>query len=333
MRIGVTFDLREEYLALGWGEEAVAEFDRADTIDAIERALGGLGHEVDRIGGAGALAARLVAGERWDLVLNIAEGRRGSGRESLVPALLDHYEIACTFGDALCCAATLDKPTCKRVLASHGLPTPAFVVVERVEDAASIGLSYPVFAKPSREGSSKGVDGASVCRDAGQLRAVCARLLGAFDQPVLVESYLPGEEVTVGIVGSGEGARVVGVLGVGLTGGSEVYGYEDKERCEELVEYRLIESPFAEAASELGLAAYRAMGCRDAGRVDVRADGAGRAQVIEVNALAGLHPTHSDLPIMATLAGWRYEELIDRIVRSAAARVGRCAAGGSPCGS
>ena len=110
MRIGLTYDLREEYLALGWAEEDVAEFDRADTIDALEDALAGLGHSVDRIGGATALMGRLAGGDSWDLVLNIAEGRRGTGRESLVPAMLDHAGIPYAFGDPLCCAATLDRP-------------------------------------------------------------------------------------------------------------------------------------------------------------------------------------------------------------------------------
>ncbi len=332
MKIGLTYDLREEYLALGWSEQAVAEFDRVDTIECLEAALLGMGHTPDRIGGASALVSRLAAGDRWDLVLNIAEGRFGTGRESLVPALLEHHGVPYTFGDPLCCAVTLDKPTCKRVLATHGVPTPAFAVVERVEDIAALSLPYPVFAKPSREGSSKGVDGASVCRRPAELAAVCRRLIEEFSQPVLVETYLPGEEVTVGLVGTGADAEVVGVLGVGLTGGSEVYGYDDKERCEEVVQYRLVESPFAEAARELALAAYRAVGCRDAGRVDVRADEAGRPQVIEVNALAGLHPTHSDLPIMAGLAGWRYEELIRRIVDGAVARSRGHGSGVVPCG-
>lgn len=320
MRIGLTYDLRDEYLAMGWTEQAVAEFDREDTIEALEGALRSLGHEPDRIGGASALMSRLVRGDSWDLVLNICEGRRGVGRESLVPAMLDHHGIPYTFGDPLCCALTLDKPACKRVLASHGLPTPAFAVVTTLADLDHLTLAYPLFAKPAREGSSKGVDARSVCRTPAHLREVCARLLEEFAQPVLVETMLPGEEVTVGIVGTGSGAEVVSVLAVGLGDGVEAYGYDDKERCEEIVEYRLATGPFAERAAELALAAYRAIGCRDAGRVDIRADISGDPQIIEVNALAGLHPTHSDLPIVASLAGWTYTDLLERILRSAATR-------------
>ena len=110
MRIGLTFDLREDYLALGWSDQEVAEFDREDTILSLEGALRACGHTPVRIGGATALMGALTRGERWDLVVNIAESARGTGRESLVPALLDHAEIPYTGGDPLCCAVTLDKP-------------------------------------------------------------------------------------------------------------------------------------------------------------------------------------------------------------------------------
>jgi len=111
------------------------------------------------------------------------------------------------------------------------------------------------------------------------------------------------------------------VLGVGLGTDVSVYGYDDKERCEELVQYELIRTPFADRARVLALGAFRALGCRDAGRVDIRADARGDASIIEVNALPGLHPTHSDLPIMATLAGMSYDDLIGRIIGSAMRRV------------
>ena len=321
MRVGVTYDLREDYLALGWTEQQVAEFDRADTIDALALAVEHAGHHPERIGSADALIRRLARGDRWDLVLNIAESHSGVGRESLIPCLLDHAGVPYTFGDPLCCALTLEKPLAKRLLRDHGLPTPDFAVIERLSDLEDFELTFPVFAKPSREGSSKGVDATSVCRTPEALQQVCARLLETYRQPVIVESFLPGREVTVGIVGTGAHAQVVGVLGVGLRASSEVYGYEDKEDCESLVDYRLETDSFAREAATLGLAAYSALGCRDAGRVDLRADPAGRPSIIEVNALPGLHPTHSDLPIMASLAGMSYNDLMGRILSSAMQRV------------
>ena len=109
MRIGLTYDLREEYLALGYGEEETAEFDRQDTIDAIEQTLQNLGFETDRIGNAANLMMRLVSGDRWDMVFNIAEGLRGFGRESLVPALLEAHDIPYTFSDPMVLSLTLHK--------------------------------------------------------------------------------------------------------------------------------------------------------------------------------------------------------------------------------
>jgi D-alanine-D-alanine ligase len=327
MRIGLTYDLRDDYLALGWPEHLVAEFDRADTIEALECAIRAAGHRVERIGNAFRLMERLAAGERWDLVFNFAESVGGTGREALVPALLEAHGVPYTFGDPLACAVTLDKPTAKRILRDLGLPTPDFAVIERVEDLERVDLALPLFAKPAREGSSMGVGPDSLVRDRADLRPLVERLLERFRQPVLVERFLPGREVTVGLVGTGERAEVVAVLEVVLREGAEadVYTYENKERCEELVEYRLATDAFAEACAALARRAYIGLGCRDAGRVDLRADERGRPQVIELNPLSGLHPLHSDLPIMATLAGWSYEALIARILASASERCGAVA--------
>src|SRR5258708_5393385 len=216
MRIGITCDLQAEYLAQGFSEEDAAEFDSEVTVLAIEATLRGLGLEADRIGTVKALAARLVAGERWDLVFNIAEGVSGFGREAQVPALLDAYRIPHTFSDALVCALTLHKGMTKRVVRDAGVPTPDFVVVGQVADVASVALPYPLFAKRVAEGTSKGIGAASIIRNAGELMRTCRRLLRRYAQPVLVETFLPGREFTVGIVGTGRAASSLGVMEVHL---------------------------------------------------------------------------------------------------------------------
>ncbi len=325
LRIGLTYDLREDYLAKGWSEQDVAEFDRADTIDAIDSAITARGHVVDRIGGADELMQRLVQGDRWDLVFNVCEGTRGVGREALVPTLLDHAGIPYSCANPLTCVTTLDKPTTKRILRDNGLPTPSFVVVNDIADIDTNTVTFPAFAKLAREGSSKGIDEDCLVRTPEELRRVCARLLRSFAPPVLVESYLPGREVTVGIVGTGGDAHVVGVLEFDIENGAEVYSYDTKERCEDLVTYRLASDDYATRAAELALEAYRALDCSDAGRVDIRADALGNPSVIEINCLPGLHPSHSDLPIMASLAGWSYDALIGRILTSALTRSGSAA--------
>lgn len=324
MRIGITFDLREQYLAQGFGEEETAEFDRPDTIAAIEQTLQDLGHETDRIGNLPALASRLVAGERWDLVFNIAEGLNGFGREAQVPCLLDAYGIPYTFSDPLVLSLTLHKGMTKHVVRDLDLPTPDFAVVASEQDLRKIALPpFPLFAKPVAEGTGKGISPASKIHDAAELQEVCRDLLARFRQPVLVETFLPGREFTVGIVGSGKEAECLGVLEVSLREEAEqnAYSYVNKEECEERVEYRLVKDARAAQAAEIALAVYRGLGCRDAARVDLRADAAGIPHFLEVNPLPGLHPQHSDLPILCTLAGISYKDLLGRIVRSACARL------------
>lgn len=326
MRIGLTYDLRAEYLAAGYGEEETAEFDRPDTIDALETAIQGLGHQPDRIGTAKRLIERLAHGDRWDLVFNIAEGLHGgAARESQVPAILDVYDIPYTFSDPVVVGVCLHKGLTKRVVRDAGVPTPDFALVERPEDVAGVALPFPVFAKPVAEGTGKGVGPTSKICDRDALDRVCRSLLEQFHQPVLVETFLPGREFTVGVLGTGRDATVLGTLEIVLLGAAEpdAYSYVNKENCDELVEYRLPRAEQDEEvrrAEQVVLDAWRALGCRDGGRLDVRSDAAGQPSFIECNPLAGLHPFHSDLPMIATAVGLPYQALIGRIVDSACRR-------------
>jgi D-alanine-D-alanine ligase len=324
VRIGFTYDLKDDYLALGFSEHAVAEFDSAVTIDAVGGALASLGHDVVRIGHLRALAARLVAGERWDLVFNIAEGVAGFGRESQVPALLDAYEIPYTFSDPLVCALTLHKGMAKHVARGCGVPTPDFALVTTPAEAAAVSLPLPLFAKPVAEGTSKGVTAKSLVTSRTALVETCTQLLADYRQPVLVERFLGGREFTVGILGTGSDARALATLEVVLRSGADtgVYSYRNKAQWRDLVDYRLLDAgALRREVEDVALAAWRCLGCRDAGRVDARLDDAGHAQMLEVNPLAGLMPGHSDLPIMAELSGMDYRTLIGEILRCTTARV------------
>jgi D-alanine-D-alanine ligase len=326
MRIGLTYDLRQEYLAAGFTEDETAEFDRAETVEHIESALRQLGHTTDRIGHARQLITRLAAGDDWDLVFNIAEGLSGIAREAQVPAILDVYGVAYTFSDPLVMALTLHKGLTKTVVHSQGVPTPRFAVIQSPANVDRLDLPFPLFAKPVAEGTSKGISPTSKANDRFQLRSQCERLLATYQQPVLVEEYLPGREFTIGVTGTGEGAVAIGTLEVVLLAGAESHAYSlvNKERCEEFVEYRVGQADRDEqvrAAEDVALRAWRILGCRDAGRVDVRCDAGGRPSFLEVNPLAGLHAEHSDLPILARMIGMPYFEIIRRIVESAAPRV------------
>jgi len=324
MKVGITYDLRADYFAQGLGEEETAEFDRPDTITAIEQALWDLGYDTDRIGNVTNLTARLAAGERWDIVFNIAEGLNGFGRESQVPALLDAFGIPYTFSDPLVLAVTLHKGVAKHMVRDLRIATPDFHVVDTESDLTMIDLPFPLFAKPVAEGTGKGINASSRVRNADELVSVCRRLLETYRQPVLVETFLPGREFTIGIVGTRKDARAIGVMEIVLRSNAEpdVYSYLNKERCEELVDYRLGTDSMAREAQEVALAAWRGLGCRDAGRVDVRADKDGRPNFMEANPLAGLHPEHSDLCIIATQAGMTYTALIEAIMSSAISRNG-----------
>lgn len=324
LTIGFSYDLRDEYLAQGYAPEDVAEFDTQETVDQIAAALAANGYRVERIGHVRALAKRLAAGERWDLVFNICEGLSGVAREAQVPALLEAFGVPYVFSDPLTMALTLDKAKTKRVLRDASIPTAPFAVVERIDQAETLDLAFPLFAKPLAEGTSKGITARSYIATREQLASACDQLLRQFRQPVLVEAYLPGREFTVGMLGEGESAEAIGVLEMTLNPTAEPHGCTllNKEECESRITYCLATDIVAQEAAGIARAAWRLLGCRDAGRVDLRCDARGRPQFLEVNPLAGLHPTHSDLPILAKLAGIDYNILIGKIVEAACARVG-----------
>jgi D-alanine-D-alanine ligase len=333
MRIGMTYDLRDDYLAAGFSEEETAEFDRVSTIEAIENALGRMGHEPVQIGNIQSLVQQLAAGKKWDLVFNIAEGLYGYGREAQVPALLDAYRIPYVFSGPLVQTITLHKGMAKHVIRDKGLPTADFAVIESIDDIDRAELPYPLFAKPVAEGTGKGVTPASKIDTPSLLQETCARLLSQFRQPVLLETFLPGREFTVGIVGNGTGAHSIGVMEVILLDRSEpdVYSYHNKEFCEELVEYRAVNDPEAKLAADVAIASYTALGCWDAGRIDLRSDASGVPHFIEINPLAGLHPEHSDLCIIAAKHGISYQKLLTGIVQAALQRTGLAPDSGSLC--
>jgi D-alanine-D-alanine ligase len=324
--VGLVYDLRSEYLAQGFSEDDVAEFDSDVTLEALEETIQQCGYRTERIGNGKALSLKLAAGQRWDMVFNVAEGIGGRCREAYVPAMLELYGIPYTFSDPLICALTLDKAMTKRVVAQHGLATPAFAVIEDVSQIGGLSLRYPLFAKPLAEGTGKGIDQNSHIDNPHQLREVCEALLKKYFQPVLVEEFLPGREFTTGILGSGSKARVIGTMEIVMRRKNEpaIYSYLNKEECESRIDYStLTEQPLRDQVETLALKSYQALQCRDSGRVDIRCDGTGRPCFIEVNPLAGLHPHHSDLPMICTRANMSYQTLIGSILQSAFERAER----------
>lgn len=320
--VALVYDLKDDYLARGFGPEAAAEFDERATIDALEAELSRLGHAPVRVGAAESLAARLAAGERWDWAFPIAEGWRGACREAQAANLLDLYGIHHAFSDALTLALTHHKAVAKRLVRDHGGATAPFAVVDAADGFAAVDLPFPLFVKPVAEGSSKGIRADAKVADRAALARVGARLLAEFDQPVLVETFLPGAEYTVAVVGAGAGARVWAAMRIDFVhpdaGG--VYSLETKADYQRLVRYVPVAGAEADACAAPALLAHRALGARDIARYDVRRDAAGVCHFIEANPLPGLNPAYSDLPIMTEKTGRAYADLLTAIVAESEAR-------------
>ncbi|MGB4408350.1 MAG: D-alanine--D-alanine ligase [Sphaerochaeta sp.] len=325
MLIGMTYDLKDDYLAAGYPAEAVAEFDNLVTIGAIDDSLRLLGYETIRIGNIKALVVFLAQGNRCDLVFNIAEGLHGLCREAQIPALLDAYEIPYVFSESHILALTLHKGMTKAVVREQGVPTPDYYVISDESEVDSVELPFPLFLKPVGGGTGMGISANSIVRDSLALSHVAKLLLEEYRQPVLVETYLEGREFTVGITGTRENARSTGVMEIVVDPSCDlgVYSYKTKQEYLEFAKYHLVGGEVALECEKVALAAWNALGCRDGGRIDVKMDGQLRVNFLEVNPLAGLNPVDSDLPILCRKAGISYHELITRILESALLRVGK----------
>lgn len=322
MRIGLTYDLRSWYLERGYTMDETAEFDKEETVAALEAALVRLGYETERVGNVFELVEKLAAGKKWDLVFNIAEGLFGDGRESVVPALLDQYRIPYVFSGPVVMGISLNKYLARLVVEAAGVPVSPGIIAVKISDIENASsLSFPLFVKPVAEGTGKGITTRSVVRDHESLSSVVKELLETYHQPVLIEEYLPGREFTVGVVGNGAEARVTGGMEV-ICKDNLPYSVEVKEAYWDYCQYKKYDKTSKDECDAVALAAWRALGAVDAGRIDMKADRNGRMCFMEANPLAGLNPVHSDLPILSRLNGLEYNDLIEIIVNSAKQRYG-----------
>ncbi|NDJ62994.1 MAG: hypothetical protein GYB67_17880 [Chloroflexi bacterium] len=305
------------------------------------------------------LVERLLAFQP-DLCFNIAESHSGDGREAQIPALLEMLRIPYTGSQVMTLALTLDKPMTKRILHNHELPTPEFQVFERADEPIDLDLvdangdlRFPMFVKPSREGTSMGVSARSIVQTVAELRERVAEQLARYSQPILCERYIKGREVTVGMLGNlrpnaarrlndqvaydlpPETLTFLPTLEVDTQAhaATEADLYTSRMKTEMVEEFKYICPAPISAALERQLqliagAVFKVTGCKDVARVDFRLDeSAGYAPyVLEINPLPGLTPGFSDLCVQAEVAGWRYDQLINAIVEHAARRCGLTAA-------
>ena len=312
-----------------------AEWDSPVTIAAVESALSRLG-EVVRLEAKEDFPERL-RDVRPDIVFNIAEGFNGVNREAHVPAICEFFRIPYSGSDPFTLSLCLDKARTKETLTFHGIPTPRFTVVERIEELDATGkLQLPLFVKPVHEGSSKGITDGNLCWDRSQLLRQTKFLLENYRQPVIVEEYLPGNEFTCAVLGNGATATVLPIVGMNFDalpkGALPIYSFDAKfvwDRPENPLDIfqcpARITRDLQASIERVTLDAFRVLGCRDWARIDVRLDAAGVPNVLEVNPLPGILPDPADnscLPKAARAAGIGYEELIQSCLRYAAARQG-----------
>ncbi|NCB02680.1 MAG: D-alanine--D-alanine ligase [Spirochaetia bacterium] len=323
MLIGLTYDLKDDYIQLGYKAEQVAEFDSIITIDAIDEAIQHLGHKTIRIGNINALVDYLSKGNRCDLVFNIAEGLHGLCREAQIPALLDAYNIPYVFSDSFVLAITLHKGITKAIVREHNVPTADYFLIQEIGDSEKVNLPYPLFLKPVGGGTGMGITSQSIVYSKKELIHTSMILLEEFNQGVLVETYLSGREFTVGITGTKEESKVLAVMEIVVDPSSDngIYSYTTKQEYLNFASYHLVEGEIAAECERVALDAYNALGCRDGGRIDLKMDGNGRVNFLEVNPLAGLNPIDSDLPILCYKKGITYPQLIGEILTSAISRI------------
>jgi D-alanine-D-alanine ligase len=333
MRIGISYNLKSNNLnASELPDDFQEEFDNPETVESIAEVLRGLDHEVEKLGDGKELLESLLA-DPPDFVFNFAEGQGiGRCREARVPAVLEMLGIPYTGSDPLTMAATLDKDVAKRLVMTEGVWIPQGGVFGSGDDVTDLrmtpNIGWPVIVKPSWEGSSKGVRGKCVVDNENDLRFAIENLRQTYRQPVLVEEFIAGDELTVGVVGNAT-PRVIGVMRVlpKQTEEQFVYSLEVKRDWRNRVGY---ESPARlpadqyRAVEHAALKAYRVLGCRDVSRLDFRLRD-GIPYFLEVNPLPGLNPETSDLVILSRGMGWTYERLIETILQEALERHGLAA--------
>jgi len=324
--------------------DALAELDTEDTAQALQRAMEEGGHRVIPLEGDVNLYPTLQRlRDQIDIAFNICEGHRGDSRESQVPAILEMLGIPYTASKILANALSLDKAMAKRVWMSFGLPTAAFQVFNRADEPLRPELSFPLFAKPVAEGTAKGISREAIVENETQLRQRVQWLIQAYGQPALVETFLPGREFTVGLIGNAvrpgeaplsdlydkKGFHVFPVLEIDTSPLAKTEGtiYTSRIKSDQPMDINYHCPAKVDAALErelkwLAVQSFLTINALDVSRVDIRLDAAGHPRLLEINTLPGINPEISDLCIVAKAEGMLYTRLVNEILNLAARRAG-----------
>jgi D-alanine-D-alanine ligase len=331
MRIGLSYDLKEAILLQQAGcDDAFEEYDSSETVDLIAAAIEAEGHTVVMLGGGREFLGKILH-EKVDFVFNIAEGRGTyRSREAQVPSILEMLDIPYSGSDPQCLAICLDKPITKKLVALAGVSTPKWRVIadrQELRQLDSCDFPFPAIIKPAYEGSSKGIRLTSVVEDATQAIEAIEITLEKYQQPAMMEEFILGDEVTVGITGNSP-PKVLGTMRILPKQRDSYFTYtvEVKRNYLDLVDYECpagLEEKVLQCIEVASLKAFEALACRDFARLDFRISAQGMPYLLEINPLPGLG-THSDLVIMAKKMGWTHRELISAVLNAALKRYPQC---------
>jgi D-alanine-D-alanine ligase len=330
MRIGLSYDLKMAFTGQHAVDDALEEYDSPETVELITAAFESGGHSVVRLGGGSTFLVN-IRHQDVDIVFNIAEGR-GSyrSREAQIPSILEMLDIPYTGSDPQCLTICLDKPVTKKLVASDSIITPKWLVITDKEELFQVfwnKFPFPAIVKPAYEGSSKGIRLTSLVYSAEQAQKEALRTLECYRQPVMVEEFIDGEEVTVGIIGNNP-PTIIGMMRVvpRRENGHFIYSLEVKRDYLNLVDYEYPACMGREILDRLkysSLKVFKTLGCRDFARLDFRVSPEGVPYFLEINPLPGLG-TYSDLIIMAKMMGWKHEEVIGAVLDAALERYPQC---------
>ncbi len=269
-----------------------------------------------------------------DIVFNIAEGANGFSRESQIPAMLEMLQIPFTGSDSLTLGICLDKSRTKEILTYHSVPNAKFQIVNSLDEIAQLNFNFPLIVKPVSEGSSKGIFSSSFVKSYDELTSEITRINTKYNQPALIEEYLPGREFTVAVLGNGEETTILPIIEIKFEDFPEdvvpLYSYEakwildTKENVFDVFECPAkLDKKLEEQIKETALKTFKVLRCKDWSRIDIRLDKNGIPNVIEINPLPGIMPDpneNSSFPKAARAAGMDYNQMIQSVLYSAAKR-------------
>lgn len=312
--------------------EAYAEWDTWETIIALKDAIE-VFHNVTLIE-ADNNAFEKFKQSKPDIVFNIAEGFNNLSRESQIPAMLDMLKIPYTGSDALTLGICLDKARTKEILSYYNIPNANFILVDKIKPLSNHSIEFPSIVKPVSEGSSKGIFNSSLVRNYYELNAEIKRVIDVYNQPAIIEEFLPGKEFTVALIGNEDNTEILPIVEIMYDNFPDdiehLYSYEakwildTKDNVFDVFECpAAIDKNLGKQIKDTVLQTYNVLRCKDWSRIDIRLDKNGIPNVIEINPLPGIMPDpneNSSFPKAARVAGINYNELIQRVLFEACKR-------------